>query len=96
MVIHRRPDLWPSPMQWLPDRFLGDGRPRAGTFFPFGGGVRRCIGAAFASFEARIVLAEMARRFVIGPAARRPERLFRRGIVLVPLRGARVRLSPRT
>jgi cytochrome P450 family 135 len=95
MVIHRRPDLWPSPERWLPDRFLGDGRPKAGTFFPFGGGVRRCVGAAFASFEGRIVLSELARRFVVRPASRRREPLFRRGIVLVPLRGGRVVLERR-
>jgi len=94
LVIHRRPDVWPEPSTWRPDRFLGGFRPPAGTYFPFGGGVRRCVGAAFATFEARIVLTELARRFVIRPAGR-PERLFRRGIILVPARGGRLVLEPR-
>ena len=96
LVIHRRPELWPSPSAWKPDRFLAGGRPLAGTYFPFGGGVRRCIGAAFASFEARIVLSELARRFVVRPGVPFREPLFRRGIILVPSLGGRVKLELRS
>jgi cytochrome P450 len=59
-VTHRRPDLWPEPERFRPERFLGT-RPSSGQFFPFGGGVRRCLGAAFATYEMKVVLAEVLR-----------------------------------
>jgi cytochrome P450 family 135 len=95
VLVHRRADLWPSPEQFRPERFAGGARAPAGTWLPFGGGVRRCLGAAFASFEARGVLTEMARTFTWRPAGRRREWVGRRGIVLVPGRGGRVVLTPR-
>ena len=88
--MHRRPDLYEHPDEFAPDRFL-DAKPPPGGWLPFGGGVRRCVGAAFAQFEARLVLADVARRFVLsGRPGRRPIGIGRRGIVLVPRRGARV------
>jgi cytochrome P450 len=93
-VVHRRPDVWSSPETFDPSRFAGV-RPPAGAWLPFGGGVRRCLGAAFAQFEARTVLSALARAYVLSPPAGRPERLGRRGIVLVPARGGRVVLTPR-
>ena len=60
-ATHHRPDLWPDPERFLPERFLGT-RPSPNTFFPFGGGVRRCLGAAFATYELKIVLAEVLSR----------------------------------
>ena len=60
-LTHRRPDLWPEPERFHPDRFLGV-RPNPSHFFPFGGGVRRCLGAAFATYEMKVVLAEVVRR----------------------------------
>jgi cytochrome P450 len=94
LILHRRPDLWPKPDAFSPERFLGGRRPAPGTFLPFGGGVRRCVGAAFAQFEARIVLGELVRTLRLEAPARR-EPVWRRGIVLVPARGARVRVSRR-
>src|ERR1043166_7089021 len=58
---HHRADLWPDPERFDPDRFLGT-RPGPNTFFPFGGGERRCLGAAFASFEMKVVLAQVLSR----------------------------------
>ncbi|HEX8205130.1 MAG TPA: cytochrome P450, partial [Solirubrobacteraceae bacterium] len=62
LVVHRRDDVWPDAASFRADRFLGT-RPRAAAWFPFGGGVRRCLGAAFAQFEARTVLTELASRW---------------------------------
>jgi cytochrome P450 len=93
-VIHRRPDLYERPEYFVPERFL-EAKPAAGAFLPFGGGVRRCVGAAFAQFEARLVLEAVARSFVLRPSGRPPRGVGRRGIVLVPRRGGRVVVTPR-
>jgi cytochrome P450 len=64
-VTHRHPDLWENPEGFDPDRFLPErsaGRPRY-AYFPFGGGMRMCIGREFALVEAQLVLATLARRF---------------------------------
>jgi len=89
LLIHRRPDVYEQPATWRVDRFLGT-RPPAGGWLPFGGGVRRCVGAAFAQFEARTVLDEIMRALVLRPAGRSPRRVGRRGIVIVPPRGGPV------
>ena len=95
LLVHRRPDLYERPDDFVPDRFVGT-NPPAGGWLPFGGGVRRCVGAAFAQFEARLVLEEVARHFdVIHPQGRRPIGVGRRGIVLVPRRGGRLVAKPR-
>jgi cytochrome P450 family 135 len=90
LLVHRRADLYERPDDFVPDRFLGV-KPPPGGWLPFGGGVRRCVGASFAQFEARLVLEEVARRFSVAhPPGRRPIGTGRRGIVLVPRRGARL------
>lgn len=91
LLVHRRPDLYPDPWTFSPERFLGR-RPAAPEWFPFGGSVRRCLGAAFAGFEARTVLEELlsALHFEPPPRSTRPERVGRRGPILVPARGARL------
>lgn len=89
LLVHRRADLYPDPWAFQPTRFL-DGRPPAGGWFPFGGSVRRCIGASFAQFEAKIVLEELTRALRLRAAVQRRERTVRRAVVLVPGRGARV------
>ena len=58
-VLHARPDLYESPEEFRPERFL-DGGAESYAWIPFGGGVRRCIGASFAQVEMRTVLARGA------------------------------------
>ena len=57
-LTHHHPDIWPEPHTFDPDRFLAK-RGSPYEFFPFGGGIRRCIGAAFALYEMKIVLAQV-------------------------------------
>jgi cytochrome P450 len=94
LLVHRRPDVYPQPTAWRVDRFL-DKRPPPGAWLPFGGGVRRCVGAAFAHFEGRTVLDELTRTLELRPAGRPSRRIGRRGIVIVPARGGPVIARPR-
>jgi len=90
-LLHTRADLWPEPRRFAPERFLGP-RPDAYTFIPFGGGRRRCIGAAFAEMEMRAVLSRIAARADLVAEDGRDERMVRRGYVIAPARGTRVRV----
>jgi cytochrome P450 len=94
LLIHRRPDVYEQPTTWRADRFLSM-RPPPGAWIPFGGGVRRCVGAAFAQFEARTILDEATRTLELRPTGRPSRRVGRRGIVLVPPRGGTVIPAPR-
>jgi cytochrome P450 len=88
-LTHTRPDLYPQPKTFRPERFL-DNPPATYAWIPYGGGVRRCLGAAFAEFEMRVVLAAILARFDLRAASRRPERIARRNITFSPRRGTRV------
>ena len=72
LLIHRDPAIYPDPASFRPDRFLA-AKPPAYGWIPFGGGVRRCIGAAFAQMEARVVLEELISRFHVRPHRQRTE-----------------------
>ena len=87
-LLHRRPDLYESPEEFRPERFL-DGTTESYAWIPFGGGVRRCIGASFAQLEMRIVLREVLRRVRLRAPTQRPERGVIRHVTVVPGRGAR-------
>jgi cytochrome P450 len=89
LLLHRRPDLYPDPLAFRPERFLE--RP-AGTYewIPFGGGTRRCLGASFALFEMKIVLRAILERHRLRPAGTGDERVGRRAITFTPGRGGRV------
>jgi cytochrome P450 len=87
-VLHARPDLYDSPAEFRPERFL-DGNPESYAWIPFGGGVRRCIGASFAQTEMRTVLREVLRRVRLRAPSQRPERGVIRHVTVVPGRGAR-------
>jgi cytochrome P450 family 135 len=88
-LVHRRADVYPDPLAFRPERFL---EQPAGTYtwIPFGGGVRRCLGASFALFEMKVVLRELVGRLELRASDPRPERITRRAITLVPDRGGAV------
>ncbi|HKH19236.1 MAG TPA: cytochrome P450 [Solirubrobacteraceae bacterium] len=88
-LAHRRPELWPEPTAFRPERFL-EGAPSPYSWLPFGGGVRRCAGAAFATMELHEVLRAVVRRFELAPDRPEGERMRRRGVTLAPSRGGRV------
>ena len=93
-LLHRRPDIYPEPRSFRPERFL---EQPAGTYtwIPFGGGVRRCLGASFAQFEMKTVLAALVKARDLRAASPLPERAARRAITHTPSRGAEVVLAPR-
>jgi cytochrome P450 family 135 len=93
-ITHTRADLYPDPFAFRPERFLGDG-PDSYAWIPFGGGIRRCIGASFAEFEMRIVLREVLTRCDLHKADPAPERTGRRNITLSPKAGTPVVVSGR-
>ena len=89
-AVHRRADSYPNPREFRPERFLGDDVPDTYTWIPFGGSTRRCLGASFALMEMRVVLARVLERAELEPVGRRAERPVRRGVTMVPNRGARL------
>jgi cytochrome P450 len=88
-LAHRRPDLWPEPERFRPERFLGV-RPSPHAFLPFGGGVRRCLGAAFAAYEMKVVLAQVVSRADLALAPGYTPRVVRRAVTHAPSRGVPV------
>lgn len=95
-LLHTRPDIYPEPLAFRPDRFLGGGQPSTGYgWIPFGGGVRRCLGAPFAEMEMRVVLRAMLRGRALRAAGPRAEHPTRRNVTLSPRHGTRVIASRR-
>jgi cytochrome P450 len=84
---------YPAPDEFRPERFL-DGNPAPATWIPFGGGLRRCLGAALAMVEAQAVLKAVLARVDIDPVGR-PERPRTRNVTSMPGRGARIVSRPR-
>jgi cytochrome P450 len=96
LLMHTRADVYPEPRAFRPERFL---QTPAGTYtwIPFGGGVRRCLGASFAIFEMKAVLRAIAAGIDrLAPDRSASERVTRRAVTLVPARDARVIAAPRT
>jgi len=94
-LVHRRPDLYPEPLEFRPERFLAADPPGTYEWIPFGGGVRRCLGASFALFEMKAVLRAVLRGPRLREAKRRrSEGVTRRAITFAPSRGARISLEP--
>jgi cytochrome P450 len=88
-LAHTRADRYPEPFAFRPERFL-DGAPATSSWVPFGGGVRRCIGAAFAEMEMRVALAEILRRRSLRAASGSAERVARRNVTFSPAGGTQV------
>jgi cytochrome P450 len=87
-LLHDDPALFPNPSAFQPDRFVG-AKPDTYGWIPFGGGVRRCIGAAFATMEMNVVLSALLRDYALVPTRAPGERRFNRGIAVAPARGGR-------
>jgi cytochrome P450 len=88
-LVHRRADVYDDPYAFRPERFL-ENAPETYSWLPFGGGMRRCIGASFAVLEMSTVLRTVARRLRLEPSGPTPELITRRAIVLAPSRGGEV------
>jgi len=93
-LTHTREDVYPEPFAFRPERFLENG-PDTYAWIPYGGSIRRCLGASFAEFEMRIVLREVLSRCDLHPASAKPEAAGRRNITLSPRRGTPVVVSDR-
>jgi cytochrome P450 family 135 len=89
-LTHTRADLYPDPYAFRPERFL-ESPPTTYGWIPFGGGIRRCLGAAFAEFEMRVVLQTILTRRLLEPVSARAERVTRRNVTFSPRNGTRVR-----
>ncbi|MFI2281008.1 cytochrome P450 [Nocardia beijingensis] len=94
-LMHDNEELFPNARAFDPDRFVGV-RPGTFSWIPFGGGSRRCIGAAFATMEMNIVLRTLLRDFTLEPTAARDERTHFRGVALVPAKKGRAVVHRRT
>lgn len=89
LLVHHREDLYPEPFSFRPERWDGH-KPGSYEWIPFGGGIRRCLGAALAMAEQRIVLREMARRLDLEAADPEPEHALHRNVTMIPAGGATV------
>ena len=89
-LAHTREDVYPEPFAFRPERWLDGASPPGYAFVPFGGGVRRCLGAAFAEMEMRVALATMLSAARIEAAQDAPERVARRNVTFSPARGTRL------
>jgi cytochrome P450 len=92
LITHRRPDNYELPEVFDPERFLGH-NPPTNTWIPFGGGVRRCIGAGFSLMEGVAVLREVFKEVDVTTVGTDEPQV--RNITSVPRRGARIRVRPR-
>lgn len=95
LLLHRDPEIYPDPDRFDPQRFLDD-KPNTYSWVPFGGGTRRCVGAAFANMEMDIVLRTVLRHFTIRTTSAPGEKWHHRGVAFTPKKGGRVTLYRKT
>lgn len=88
-AIHHRDDVYANPLRFAPERFL-HAKPGTYTWIPFGGGIRRCLGATLALAEQRVVLSAIVRRTDLRAPDPRPERPRQRNVTMIPSRGGQV------
>jgi cytochrome P450 len=93
IAINRNPRTFDHPNEFRPERFLG-ARPETYAWVPFGGGVKRCLGAAFSMRELITVLHVLLREGEFSAVDQKPEKIVRRSIMLAPRYGTRVRFRP--
>jgi cytochrome P450 len=93
-ALHHREDLYSDPHSFKPERFIGR-KPGTYTWIPFGGGIRRCLGASLAMAEQRVVLAAIARRVDLAAPDLRPEAPRQRNVTMIPRHGTRVVIEHR-
>jgi cytochrome P450 len=94
-LVHFREELYPEPMVFRPERFLGDRRFTPFEFVPFGGGARRCLGAALAGYEMRLVVASLVHTFRMQPARPGPDPGKVRAANVGPRYGVQMRIEER-
>jgi cytochrome P450 len=94
LLVHHQEEIYPDPFEFRPERWI-DRKPGTYEWLPFGGGIRRCLGATLAMAEQRVVLGAMARRLDLEAADPAPERALHRNVAMVPRRGARVVIRSR-
>jgi cytochrome P450 len=92
-LVHSRDDVFPGAQEFRPERFL-DERPGTYEWFPFGGGIRRCLGAPFAVSEMKTVLTAILERFDVKAPRPEPEPIQMHHITFVPGRGGELIVSP--
>jgi cytochrome P450 len=86
-LLHNDPEAYPDPEEFRPERFLG-GLPEGAAWIPFGGGVRRCLGASFAQLEMKVVLREVLTSAGLRVVSAEPEEPKRKRFTLAPAEGA--------
>ena len=94
LLLHHREDVYPDPFAFRPERFLGQ-TPGTYTWIPFGGAIRRCLGASLAIAEQRAVLRAIARRTDLRAPDPEPEHVRHRNVTMIPARGTQVVLTGR-
>src|SRR5215208_2939272 len=91
--VHANAEVFPNPERFNPSRFIGTRTPTA--WIPFGGGTRRCIGAAFANVEMDVVLRTVLQHFVIETDDAPDEKIHFRGVAFTPKNGGRITVRRR-